>query len=165
MKGRSRKRSKRRAAACVLVLAALVLAACGGDDELKNLVQDTEEEERVVNLFSPMEKTDPDAENVARSATDLTIAMAEEDLDVTVTYKTYTAEDYQDKTYDDVTLDRARNNMDDMYLLNPDVILALGEEGKLMDLSRLESAKNLREIIRTANTVDGKLVEIGRAHV
>lgn len=160
MKGRSRKRSKRRAAACVLVLAALVLAACGGDDELKNLVQDTEEEERVVNLFSPMEKTDPDAENVARSATDLTIAMAEEDLDVTVTYKTYTAEDYQDKTYDDVTLDRARNNMDDMYLLNPDVILALGEEGKLMDLSRLESAKNLREIIRTANTVDGKLVAI-----
>ena len=153
MKGRSRKRSKRRAAACVLVLAALVLAACGGDDELKNLVQDTEEEERVVNLFSPMEKTDPDAENVARSATDLTIAMAEEDLDVTVTYKTYTAEDYQDKTYDDVTLDRARNNMDDMYLLNPDVILALGEEGKLMDLSRLESAKNLREIIRTANLV------------
>ena len=100
MKGRSRKRSKRRAAACVLVLAALVLAACGGDDELKNLVQDTEEEERVVNLFSPMEKTDPDAENVARSATDLTIAMAEEDLDVTVTYKTYTAEDYQDKTYE-----------------------------------------------------------------
>ncbi len=160
MKGRSRKRSKRRAAACVLVLAALVLAACGGDDELKNLVQDTEEEERVVNLFSPMEKTDPDAENVARSATDLTIAMAEEDLDVTVTYKTYTAEDYQDKTYDDVTLDRARNNMDDIYLLNPDVILALGEEGKLMDLSRLESAKNLREIIRTANTVDGKLVAI-----
>ena len=161
MKGRSRKRSKRRAAACVLVLAALVLAACGGDDELKNLVQDTEEEEeRVVNLFSPMEKTDPDAENVARSATDLTIAMAEENLDVTVTYKTYTAEDYQDKTYDDVTLDRARNNMDDMYLLNPDVILALGEEGKLMDLSRLESAKNLREIIRTANTVDGKLVAI-----
>ena len=144
----------------MLVLAALVLAACGGDDELKNLVQDTEEEERVVNLFSPMEKTDPDAENVARSATDLTIAMAEEDLDVTVTYKTYTAEDYQDKTYDDVTLDRARNNMDDMYLLNPDVILALGEEGKLMDLSRLESAKNLREIIRTANTVDGKLVAI-----
>ena len=160
MKGRSRKRSKRRAAACVLVLAALVLAACGGDDELINLVQDTEEEERVVNLFSPMEKTDPDAENVARSATDLTIAMAEEDLDVTVTYKTYTAEDYQDKTYDDVTLDRARNNMDDMYLRNPDVILALGGEGKLMDLSRLESAKNLREIIRTANTVDGKLVAI-----
>ena len=43
------------------------------------------------------------------------------------------------------------------YLLNPDTILTLGEEGRLMDLSGLDSAKNLREIIRTANTVDGKL--------
>ena len=50
--------------------------------------------------------------------------------------------------------------MDDLYLLNPDTILALGAEGKLMDLSGLDSAKNLREIIRTANTVDGKLVAI-----
>ena len=45
-------------------------------------------------------------------------------------------------------------------LLNPDTILALGAEGKLMDLSGLDSAKNLREIIRVANTVDGKLVAI-----
>ena len=71
--------------------------------------------------------------------------------------------------------------MDDLYLLNPDTLLALGEEGKLMDLSGLESTKNLREIIKIANTVDGKLVaipqevvayglfvnvdQIGRAHV
>ncbi len=79
---------------------------------------------------------------------------------MTVAYKTYTAEDHQDKTYDDVTLERARNNMDDLYLLNPDTLLALGEEGKLMDLSGLESTKNLREIIKIANTVDGKLVAI-----
>ena len=36
----------------------------------------------------------------------------------------------------------------------------LGGDGRLMDLSGLDSAKNLREIIRTANTVDGKLVAI-----
>jgi raffinose/stachyose/melibiose transport system substrate-binding protein len=114
----------------------------------------------VVNLFSPMEKSNPNAENVARTAADLTISMAEERLGVTVDYWTYTAEDYQDKTYDDVALERARNNMDDLYLLNPDTILALGAEGKLMDLSGLDSAKNLREIIRVANTVDGKLVAI-----
>lgn len=107
-----------------------------------------------------MEKVDPNAKNVARNASDLTIAMAEEELGVTVAYKTYTAEDYRDKTYDDVTLERARNNMDDLYLLNPDTLLALGAEGALMDLSELDSAKNLREIIRTANTVDGKLVAI-----
>ena len=143
---------------CWAALAVVLLASCA--QEPKNLVTQREEAERVVNLFSPMEKTDPDAENVARTAADLTIAMAEEALDLTVAYKTYTAEDHQDKTYDDVVLDRARSNMDDLYLLNPDTVLALGEEGRLMDLSGLESAKNLREIIRTANTVDGKLVAI-----
>ncbi len=143
---------------CWAALAVVLLASCA--QEPKNLVTQREEAERVVNLFSPMEKTDPDAENVARTATDLTIAMAEEALDLTVAYKTYTAEDHQDKTYDDVVLDRARSNMDDLYLLNPDTVLALGEEGRLMDLSGLESAKNLREIVRTANTVDGKLVAI-----
>ena len=75
-------------------------------------------------------------------------------------YRTYTAEDYQDRTYDEVALDRARSNLDDLYLLNPDTILILGREGLLRDLSGLDSAKNLREIIRTANTVDGKLVAI-----
>ena len=39
-----------------------------------------------------MEKTDPDAENVARTASDLTVAMAEEALGVTMVYRTYTAE-------------------------------------------------------------------------
>ena len=155
-----RKGKKRQIAGILAGLMVLTLAACGRDDGPKNLIQEENGEERIINFFSPMEKTDPDAENVARSASDLTIAMAEEKLGVTVTYKTYTAEDYHDKTYDEVTLERARNNMDDVYLLNPDVILALGEEGKLLDLSGLESAKNLREIIRTANTVDGKLVAI-----
>ena len=155
-----KKGSKRRAAAILLGLMALTLTACGKEEGPKNLIQMEKEEERVVNLFTPMERTDPDAVNVARSAADLTVAMAEERLGVTVTYRTYTAENYQDKTYDEVTLDRVRHNMDDMYLLNPDVVLALGAEGKLMDLSGLESAKNLREIIKVANTVDGKLVAI-----
>ena len=153
-------REIRRWVAVCLAAAALPLAACGAPEKSKNLISQEKEEERIVNLFSPMEKTDPDAENVARSASDLTVAMAEEALGVSVAYITYTAEDHRDKTYDDVALDRARSNMDDLYLLNPDAILALGAEGRLMDLSGLESAKNLREIILTANTVDGKLVAI-----
>ena len=147
-------------AACLAALMALSLTACGGREDPKNLVTRETEEERTVNFFSPMEKTDPNAENVARTASDLTVAMAEEALGITMAYRTYTAETYQDKTYDDVALDRARNNMDDLYLLNPDTVMALGMEGKLMDLSGLESAKNLREIILTANTVNGKLVAI-----
>ena len=153
------KRRRRLLSGC-LALALLPLSACGGPKESGNLIPRESETRPVVDLFSPMEKTNPDAENVARTAADLTVAMAEERLGVTVDYWTYTAEDYQDRTYDEVVLDRARSNMDDLYLLNPDVILTLGAEGRLMDLSGLESAKNLREIIRTANTVDGKLVAI-----
>ncbi|MCI9424993.1 MAG: extracellular solute-binding protein [Flavonifractor sp.] len=159
MKGSTAMRTRRWSSAGLAVLVLISLTACGGGDS-KNLVSHYTEETETVNLFSPMEKTDPDAENVARTASDQTVTMAEEALNVTVVYRTYTAEDYQDKTYDEVCLDRARNNMDDLYLLNPDTILALGAEGKLMDLSGLDSAKNLREIIRTANTVDGKLVAI-----
>ncbi len=148
---------KRRAA---LALAALLcLTACGGDVPGGMIIEDREEK-REVNLFSPMEKTDPDADNVARTASDLTVAMAEKALGITMVYRTYTAENHRDKTYDDVVLDRARSNLDDLYLLNPDTLLVLGSEGRLADLSGLESAQNLRQIVRTANTVDGKLVAI-----
>lgn len=152
--------SRKWSALFLAALAALSLAACQGSAKPKNLISQEKEAARVVNLFSPMEKTDPNAKNIARTASDLTVAMAEEKLGVSMMYRTYTAENYQDKTYDEVTLDRARSNMDDLYLLNPDTLLILGAEGKLMDLSGLDSAKNLREIIRVANTVDGKLIAI-----
>ena len=150
----------RRGAAVCLAAAVLLGAAACGDGTDRNLLPSEKVSEQVVDLFSPMEKTDPDAENVARTAFDLTVALAEERLGVAVAYQTYTAEDYLDKTYDEVALDRARNDMDDLYLLNPDTILTLGAEGRLADLSGLDSAQNLREIIRIANTVDGKLVAI-----
>lgn len=142
------------------LLAPSMLSSCGLKEKEFNLITSGEENEKVVNLFSPMEKTDPGVENTARCASDKTVIMAEEDLGITMAYRTYTAENYQEKTYDDVTLDRARNDMDDLYLLNPDTIKTLGEEGKLMDLSGLDSAKNLRDVVKTANTIDGKLVAI-----
>lgn len=139
----------------------LSVSACSQKSPLnENLADNTEENEKVVNLFGPMEKSDPDADNTARTAQEQTVRMAEEELGVYMEYRTYTASDHKDKTYDEVTLDRARNNMDDLYLLNPDTIQILGREGKLADLSSLESAKDLREVVRTANTVDGKLVAI-----
>ena len=58
----------------------VLLASCGVPEKPKNLVPREETEKREVNFFSPMEKTDPNAENVARTASDLTIAMAEERL-------------------------------------------------------------------------------------
>ena len=147
----------------ILIAGALLAgtAACGNkENEMVNLVDEDKEEKKVVNLFGPMEKSKPDANNIARSAHDLTVMMAEEELGLTVEYRTYTAEDYQDKTYDDVALARARSDMDDVYLLNPDTIQILGAEGKLVDLSCLESAANLREVVKVSNTVNGKLVAI-----
>ena len=132
-------RVKRLASVGLAAVMALMIASCGGMAPLdKNLIQEDQGPERVVNLFSPMEKTSPNLENVARSAFDTTIAMAEQKLGVSVAYRTYTAEDHQDKTYDDVLLDRVRSNMDDIYLMNPDTLQILGEEGLLMDLSGLE---------------------------
>ena len=140
----------------------LLLASCGKgrEDPGKNLLTSEEKNERVVNLFSPMEKTAPNMENAARSASEKTVIMAEEKLGVKVEYITYTAENYKEKTYDQVSIERAIHRMDDLYLLNPDAIRALGEEGKLLDLSGLENVKNLRDVIWAANEVDGKLVAI-----
>lgn len=142
-------------------LALTGMAACGrkGNGAV-NLADGEEQTERVVNLFGPTEKSNPDVDNIARTAQELTVLMAEEQLGVRVEYRTYTAEDYQDKTYDDVTLARARSDMDDFYLLNPDTIQVLGMEEKLADLSVLESAANLREVVKAANTVNGKLVAV-----
>ncbi len=144
-----------------LVMLLTMLTACGGHRKnTSNLLPSDNGEKRIVNLFSPMEKTDPNAENVARSATDKTVIMAEEKLGVSVAYITYTAEDSRDKTYDDVSLNRARNNMDDLYLLNPDAIKKLGKEGFLADLSGLDNVQNLRDVVLEANVVDGKLVAV-----
>ena len=149
------------AAACLAGAVLAALTACGAQENGgMNLIGAGEENARSVVLFSPMEKTDPNAENAARSATDKTVLMAEKLLGVEVKYTTYTAENYQERTYDQVAIDRIRSDMDDIYLLNPDVILAMGEEGRLVDLSGLESAENLREVVKTANVVDGKLVAI-----
>ena len=148
------------AAVCLAFAMVLAATACGKKENGSNLLAEDNVEKREVILFSPMEKTEADTFNTARNATDKTVIMAEEELGVRVSYVTYTAENYQDKTYDDVTMDRARNNMDDIYLLNPDTIQALGEEGRLMDLSGLASAENLRDVVKTANVVNGKLVAI-----
>ena len=154
-------RFRRAAALAAVALLCAALTACASGEGTRNLaVQDSDAAAAAVNFFSPMEKASPDADNTARTASDLTMAMAEERLGLTMAYRTYTAEDYQDKTYDEVCLERVRSNKDDLYLLNTDAIVALGSEGKLADLSDLACAQNLREEVRAANTVDGKLVAI-----
>lgn len=139
----------------------LWLTGCGQKADIGiNLVEDDGNNQREVNLFGPTEKANPEADNIARSAQELTVLMVEEQLGLRVNYRTYTAEDFQDKTYDEVIIDRVRSHMDDFYLLNPDAIQILGMEGELADLSDRACAANLREVVKTANTVNGKLVAI-----
>ncbi len=69
---------------CLTALLILSLTGCGRQENPKNLITQDRGNERVVNLFSPMEKTSPNLENAARSAFDKTIALAEERLGVSV---------------------------------------------------------------------------------
>ena len=156
-----RNRKKTAAAVLAAAVAACTITACADPKPpTGNLVNKQEQEKKIVNMFSPMGKTAANAENVARTAQEMTLDMAEKELGLIIEYNTYTAQDYKEKTYDDVCTERIRSNLDDFYLLNPDVFQQLGREGLLADLSGLECAKNLREVIKTANTVDGKLVAI-----
>ena len=156
-------RERMRQAAAVILAGSVVFmgTACGNKTAMPhNLIPDDGSSGKVVNLFGPMEKSKPGVDNIARTAFDMTVKMAEERLNLIVEYRTYTAENYQEKTYDDVVLDRVRHNMDDLYLMNPDTIQVLGKEGNLLDLSGLACAQNLRDVVKAANTVDGKLVAI-----
>ena len=152
------KKYLKRAAALLAGVMVIVTAACGEKiDPDENIAINEKDDGKTVILFAPMERSQPDATNVARTAFDKTVIMAEEKLDLRVEYNTYTSENYQEKSFDDVSLDRIRNHMDDLYLLNPDVLQKTGEEGFLEDLSGLDCAGNLREVVKTANTVNGKL--------
>ena len=152
---------KRASAAFLTGTMVVMLAACGEKlDPGENLARNEEEEGKTVVLYVPMERSKPDAENIARTAFDKTVIMAEEKLDLRVEYNTYTSENYQEKSYDDVGFDRIQNHLDDLYLLNPDVLHKTGEEGLLEDLSGLDCVRNLRDVVKTANTVDGKLLGI-----
>ncbi len=139
---------------------AIMTVSCKMEKPEVNLADNAGDEQKIVEIFTPMERSNPDAKNVARTAFDKTVIMAEEELEIRIEYNTYTSENYQEKSFDDVALDRIRNDMDDLYLINPDVIKKTAEEGKLTDLSGLDCAKNIRDVVRMANTVDGKLVGI-----
>ena len=139
---------------------AIMTVSCKTEKPEVNLADNAGDEQKIVEIFTPMERSNPDAKNVARTAFDKTVIMAEEELEIRIEYNTYTSENYQEKSFDDVALDRIRNDMDDLYLLNPDVIKKTAEEGKLTDLSGLDCAKNIRDVVRMANTVNGKLVGI-----
>ncbi len=159
-KGSQRKALVALFGALIIFISLIALAACSAPKQAQDLAVQEDETGAVVNFFSPMEKASADTKNTARTASDMTIALAEEETGITVAYHTYTAETYEDKTYDEVCIERVRSGMDDMFLLNTDVIVEMGSEGLLADLSGLPCAQDLRDVVKAANTIDGKLVAI-----
>lgn len=155
--------SPRMLVATILTFALVAILALSGrssSQPVEDLAIQDSEAQATVNFFSPMEKASADSKNTARTASDMTIALAEEETGITIAYHTYTAANYQDKTYDEVCIERVQSGKDDMFLLNTDVIVEMGSNGLLADLSQLPCAQNLRDVVRVANTVDGKLVAI-----
>lgn len=76
-----KKRAWKLGAVLLAGLMAVSAGACGQNKVLEgNLTEDEEERIRSVLLFAPMEKSDPDNENVSRTAFDITVGMAEEQL-------------------------------------------------------------------------------------
>lgn len=62
-------------------------------------------------------------------------------------------------TYDEACVERIRNDVgDDIILANSDVIMNMGREGLLADLSDVEGADELLPAVRASLTIDGKLV-------
>lgn len=85
--------------------------------------------------------------------------------DFTYTYRAFTAED-ADITYDDACVERIKKGVDDdIYALNSDTIINLGRAGLLADLSDLDGVDKLLPTIRTACTINGKLVTFPREYV
>lgn len=159
MKHRIWKQLAAGALAAVLVLG---MAGCGGQGGSgASITREAVTQERSIQLFTPNTKAALSTAVEDMSPAERMYAVAEQESGVTISFNTYQAENYQDKTYDQVCLERVRSNMgDDLLLMNADVISALGKEGLLTDLSGLAVVPRLRDCIITANTVDGKLVAI-----
>ena len=102
MKKKIKGRRNKLWAVCITGIMLFIISACGRIKADENLIPNDDKERKIINLFGPMEKSKPNVSNIARTAFDLTVEMAEEKFDLTVRYRTYTAENYQEKTYDDV---------------------------------------------------------------
>lgn len=58
---------KKFAITCLAGTVVFIMTACGNKEEKsRNLVTSADKDKKVVNLFGPMEKSNPDADNMAR---------------------------------------------------------------------------------------------------
>lgn len=173
MNGMRRKGGMKRGMALALAaICTLSLAGCGSerpDDNAQNEARsgnaDPVDPQKEIILYNSGTIV-PDSvdwkESAAGSAMEVVKKLTP---DFTYTYRAFTAED-ADITYDEACAERIREGIDDdIYALNSDTIINLGREGLLADLSDLEGVDKLLPSVRTACTVDGKLVAFPREYV
>ncbi len=137
------------------------LTGCGQNDA-KIVDQGKMEEKEELVFYSPNAMGNEIREGGIMSAMQMAIDEFEKaHSNITVSYKSYTPKDSQEKSYDDVVRDRVRNKMgDDVYIMNPDVAYELNQEGYLADLSSLDAVKYLTEDALNQCTVDGKVISV-----
>ena len=81
------------------------------------------------------------------------------------TFQNFTAENAT-ITYDEACTQRIRDNVgDDILMVNSNVIVNLGREGALADLSDVEGTDALLPAVRAAVTVDGKMVAMPQEYI
>ena len=89
MEKNNKSNMKKIAAVFITAFTIFAVTACGNnEDDSKNLISSEQQEKKTVNLFGPMEKTNPNADNIARTAFDMTVAIAEQKLNLIVEYRT-----------------------------------------------------------------------------
>lgn len=137
------------------------LTGCGQNDA-KIVDQGKNEEKEELIIYSPNATGNEVREGGVMSAMQMAIDEFEKDHpNIAVSYKSYTPQDYQEKSYDEVVLDRVRNKMgDDISIMNPDVAYALNQEGYLADLSGLDTVQYLTDDALNQCTVDGKVISV-----
>ena len=122
--------------------------------------------ENEVILFFP-NSVIPDSTEGKDSADGQALSVVKEKLpDLTFTYRNFTTDNSKELSYDDVCVERIESGVDDdLYLLNGDVIVNMGRKGLLTDLSDIDGADQLLPAVKTACTVNGKLVAFPREYV
>lgn len=139
---------------------AFLLSGCQSQKPKMVTVDDTEQ--TMLAFFSPIARGNEKVQSNSLDAFELAMKeFSDENPDVRLEYKSYTQNDYQDKSYDQVVLERVRGHMgDDAVIMNPDVVQALYPEGYLYDMKELDAAAAMTDAARQQCTIDGQVVSV-----
>jgi len=144
----------------LLLCGVLLLAGC--QEQNPKVITVDDPEQISLTFFSPIAKGNEKVQSNALDAFEKAMQeFSDENPDVILEYKSYTQNDYQEKDYDQVVLERVHGHMgDDAVIMNPDVVQALYSEGYLYDMKGLDAAAAMTDAARQQCTIDGHVVSV-----